>query len=159
MAKKTLKLTQADVEAAAKAFAQANLELQSINAEKGKEFLVIEEKYKEQLDAETQKQKEAEEVIINYMKENPEVFGGKKSMKAWGVTIAHRSSDTWKFPEGKKWDDLKEDIKRVLGTYIRSSETVDVEALRADYAEPKVTKELGAIGVTLESDTKYSVKA
>lgn len=160
MAKRTLKLTQSDVESAAKDFAQANLELQSINAEKGKEFLVIEEKYKERLDAEQQKLKAAEEVIINYMKENPEVFGGKKSMKSWGVTIAHRSVDNWKFPEGKKWEDLKEDLKKVLGDYIRSAEAVDVEALRADYdKQPEVAKKLNSIGVTLESDTKYSVKA
>lgn len=157
MAKNTKVTTVQDVENAAKKFANANLTLQSMNAELGKKKLDLETEYREKIDEQQKILEESEALITKYLEDNPHEFGDKKSKKTWGVTIARRIVPTWEFEEGKSWDDFFPQIKKVLSNYIKVEEKLQVAKLKEDYKD--VAGKLNKIGVKLVDKDSFSVKA
>lgn len=157
MAKKVVKVTKQDAEAAANLLTSLTLDYQELNTQKAKEYLEVLEKYKEKIDLCADKMEEAQATILTYAEENTDdVFGTKKSIKIWGVTIAKRTVLKWVLPEGRTWDDLLADVKKTLKDYVRTKESVDIEALRADFDKnTAIEKKLKEIGVSLDAEDTY----
>lgn len=163
MAKRTKKevltgITPQQMQEAFAAYAWADAEIQAINAANDVEIAKIRERSLPDLGM-WQAQKEiAEETLEAYALENRErLFSRKKSMSTPYGVFGFRTGNPRLSPaKGFKWDTVLPLVKKLLPSYIRTSEEVAKDRLLADRNKKTVSAKLAEAGLrVVQSEVFY----
>jgi phage host-nuclease inhibitor protein Gam len=155
------KVTEAQASNAMKEWLDADVELQTTQAEKRREITPIVQKYEDIEKQHLAKKETAQAIIEQYANENRETLlpKGAKSTKFGGATIAWKASPpSLKIAEGKDIADVLEAMEAEgLETYIITKYEIDKAGILRN--ADTLADQLPTLGLSIESKETFSIKA
>jgi len=149
-------------ESCEEAFAKYNVCISKLSIIEGKmngDITKVKQKYEGDIN-DLQGERDANfEVMQTYAEANEELFEKKKSMEFTHGTIGFRTgTPKLKTIKGFTWESVKILVKKILPSYIRTSEEIAKDTLLADREKHSVKKKLANVGLLVAQDESFYVQ-
>ncbi|MBD3748967.1 MAG: host-nuclease inhibitor Gam family protein [Sphingobacteriales bacterium] len=140
-------------------YAEADAEIQKIQATMDVQITKLREKYADRLSALALKKEESFEMIQAYAESNRDDFGKKKSMELTHGIIGFRTgTPKLKTRRGYTWASCTNLIKEFLPSYIRVVEEPAKDRLLADREVPETAALFEKVGILVDQDETFFVE-